>query len=255
MKKKMKLLFVSGVSALALMISLLFIPNQASAQGTDQMTIDSSKNTSMENAATPSGETKDLVYGYYANGQFVINGLVNEVVTKSGQQFTVYTPNGNGATTLTVYTVKGSDSVKPTPTPEQPKKEETTGGNTQTPKKEENSSKTQTPKKEENSSKTQTAQKEESSSKTQTAQKEESSSKTQTAQKEESSSKTQTAQKEESSSKTQTAQKEVKSSEYKESKLPKTGDDNTMPVKVAGALVVLAGLVVAWMKRKTIFSK
>ncbi|OZE89097.1 hypothetical protein CH302_29485 [Rhodococcus sp. 15-2388-1-1a] len=47
----------------------------------------------------------------------------------------------------------------------------------------------------------------------------------------------------------------MKSSEYKESKLPKTGDDNTIPMKAAGALIVLTGLVVAWMKRKTIFSK
>ncbi|MEH2988253.1 LPXTG cell wall anchor domain-containing protein [Bacillus amyloliquefaciens] len=243
MKKKMKLLLVSGVSALALMISLWFVPNQASAQGTDQMTINSSKNTSMENAATPSGEAKDLVYGYYANGQFVINGLVNEVVTKSGQQFTVYTPNGNGATTLTVYTVKGSDdSTKPTPAPEQPKKEENKS-NTQAPKKEENKSNTQAPKKEENKSSTQAPKKEENKSSTQAPKKEENKSSTQA------------PKKEENKSNTQAPKKEVKSSEYKESKLPKTGDDNTIPMKAAGALIVLTGLVVAWMKRKTIFSK
>ncbi|WP_141216775.1 LPXTG cell wall anchor domain-containing protein, partial [Rhodococcus sp. 15-2388-1-1a] len=78
---------------------------------------------------------------------------------------------------------------------------------------------------------------------------------TQAPKKEENKSSTQAPKKEENKSNTQAPKKEVKSSEYKESKLPKTGDDNTIPMKAAGALIVLTGLVVAWMKRKTIFSK
>ncbi|MGG1021175.1 hypothetical protein G3M81_22980 [Bacillus paralicheniformis] len=100
--------FIAGVGITA-------FSSSASAKGTCHMTIVSNKNTSFETAVSADGECRNLVYGYYANDQFLINGLINEVVGSSGQQFTVYTPNNSGETILTVKTVLNSE---PMPDPE-----------------------------------------------------------------------------------------------------------------------------------------
>ncbi|MED5094468.1 hypothetical protein, partial [Bacillus safensis] len=116
---KIKSMIVSSLTALVVLFALMPI-GKVHAEGTESMTIVSGKNTSFETAATPSGSLKDKVYGYYANGQFVVNGLVNEIISNSGQKITVFDPTGTGSTTLVVYTQKSEVTPPPTPKPEKP---------------------------------------------------------------------------------------------------------------------------------------
>ncbi|MHC6167571.1 hypothetical protein [Bacillus velezensis] len=115
-----------AVTPILMSLSMVVLPTHMSAKETCSMTINSGKNTDFESAVSADGACSNLVYGYYADDQFVVNGLVNEVVGSNGQQFTVYTPNGKGETTLTVNTILNSE---PKPDPDQipkPTKEQNT---------------------------------------------------------------------------------------------------------------------------------
>lgn len=100
-RMKIKKMIVSGVlsATLAVTASIPNIPileNKVRAEGACSMTINSSKNTSFDTAATANGECRDLVFGYYANGTFLVEGLVTAPVSYSGQKFTIYPPSASG---------------------------------------------------------------------------------------------------------------------------------------------------------------
>ncbi|MEH2980260.1 MULTISPECIES: hypothetical protein [Bacillati] len=122
MKKGTKVFLAA--TPILMSMGIVVLPTHMSAKETCTMTINSERNTDFESAVSADGACSNLVYGYYADDQFVVNGLVNDVVGSDGQQFTVYTPNGKGETTLTVNTILNS---KPKPDPDRipkPEKEE-----------------------------------------------------------------------------------------------------------------------------------
>ncbi|UOE96090.1 hypothetical protein [Alkalihalobacillus sp. LMS39] len=129
MKTLSKFALIIGVLLVGLGVML---PNQVSANTAQcKMTIVSDRHTGFDKPANSDGECRDLVYGFYnaSSKQFQIYGYVTHVVSRSGEQFTIYPPTGSTEAVLTVTTVlnaepKPEPEPKPKPKPEpEPKPE------------------------------------------------------------------------------------------------------------------------------------
>ncbi|MED5094557.1 hypothetical protein [Bacillus safensis] len=123
MFKKRKKIKSIIVLMFAMLISNCFFDNPVTAKSNCHMTIISNQNKDFETATTADGICANLIYGYYANDEFLINGLINEVVGSSDQEYSLYLPNGIGETILKVRTIQNTE-VKPNETYKTEVKEE-----------------------------------------------------------------------------------------------------------------------------------